>query len=320
MSHEYKVGDKVRVLASTSYRRPHRFTEEMIGTICEIKQEVDRDGEIQVWNADKTDWWYFYPVDVEPFTAPAPVPAPLPEFKKGDRVRVGMASDGSPLFSGQHGNIILELETCPVQYRVELSRGVSMTFTASELSLIPTPFKMGDRVQIRAGAVSVGLCFEIGSVGTVCGFDRHGWPEVEQGDERWYYHPDALRPAPALAPGVRVKVLDIKPEEDGHPVIAGVWTSVAGEVCYTLEDDKNTLWHAHELEVLPEPEPKREPVMGEVWRSDGGRGVMLIAANGYPVHLNNGAVVSFTADELARDGYIHFLAASVKEAAEKGLL
>lgn len=53
-----KVGDKVRVLSSTSDSLPK--VKKMIGTICEVHSipegNVDYYG---VWQADKKEWWAF---------------------------------------------------------------------------------------------------------------------------------------------------------------------------------------------------------------------------------------------------------------------
>lgn len=59
-----KVGDKVRVLSSTSDGNAH--IKKMIGTICEVysipKGNVDYYG---VWQADKKEWWAFSEYELE---------------------------------------------------------------------------------------------------------------------------------------------------------------------------------------------------------------------------------------------------------------
>jgi len=102
---DVKVGMKVLVKDSTY--APHDGTRAMVGHIVEVKALPDHEGQVRLWEPDKTDWWNFNLSDFEPADAPqvpsvtingtvyvpedtikAPEPAPAPKFFWGQLVTV----------------------------------------------------------------------------------------------------------------------------------------------------------------------------------------------------------------------------------------
>ena len=60
---KFYVGQKVLVVDST--HKPQPWTKEMIGNVCELKEQGDR---CAVFTPDKSDYWYFNESDLQPIT------------------------------------------------------------------------------------------------------------------------------------------------------------------------------------------------------------------------------------------------------------
>jgi len=179
--------------------------------------------------------------------------------------------------------------------------------------------KVGDKVKVLERATGEASHY-VGQTLTVGTVHRSGSIHARAEDgtllglrRREYTH------LPVFAPGDRVRVV----AEGMVSTIECVWHSEAREDRYELKGASDILYAAEELEVAPEE--KREPKAGEVW-GIGAYGPCLIVRDETdtlaPIRLDSSLRIpsGFLSPISLKVNASHFLAASLKEAAEKGLL
>jgi hypothetical protein len=132
-------------------------------------------------------------------------------------------------------------------------------------------FQAGDKVEI-VGAGRNGSSAFVGHTQVI----NRIWADGSGANcEGWDYPASSLRliTAPALAPGVRVRVISgVTKGREG--VIENVFDQRGGDRVYY--EMSGLVYEANELEVLPEP--VRVPAAGEVWRySQNGNRYMVIS-------------------------------------------
>jgi hypothetical protein len=174
----FKIGDRVK----------HTMFPDDEGVV----ERLNEDGSIRVvWKSD--DFGSYLP-DVLTLAAPA-------SFKIGDRVRRFDGSEGIVIGGDENGFLAAFddiVDWCSL----------------SELTLIPPPLKVGDRV--RHAVHGEGVIEEISRFQTACvvKMDRAG---------RWPFSATALKPVPPLGSSASVAVPDATPEEPVEHACALRW-------------------------------------------------------------------------------------------------